>query len=379
MSNLVRRLGALVVSASAVGAAHADEGLYARFDLGAGGKGDFNAEGLAAIGGNNPVSALDTGGFETGFSQHASLGYGLGDRFRVEVEGARRENKLEPSVSLASGDVTATSAMVNGIVDFNPKGRIQPYVGAGIGYARLEAKAESRSRRVFTPPPCPEPVQERVRTIDDSDSGVAVQLLAGVGVKLTERATLDLGYRYFETPGLEFTAARRGKTKTDRFSADYAHQTATIGLRWRFGAGAPAAAAAAPAPPPLPPAAPVVAPAAAELPCRAQAFTIYFAWNRATLDAAALAEIERAVAETQRCRGNSAAIIGHADTSGPAQYNLRLSERRAAMVRDALLSRGVDPKRVVTRAVGETELAVQTQDNVREAGNRRSVVSIEFR
>lgn len=69
-------------------------------------------------------------------------------------------------------------------------------------------------------------------------------------------------------------------------------------------------------------------------------------------------------------------MVGHTDTSGPAQYNIRLSVRRAVVVRDVLIDLGARREAVETRGVGESDLAVPTADGVREPKNRRSVITL---
>ncbi len=64
-------------------------------------------------------------------------------------------------------------------------------------------------------------------------------------------------------------------------------------------------------------------------------------------------------------------VDGHTDTAGPADYNMKLSERRARAVADYLIARGVDADRIMVRAFGETRLAVPTPDNTPEPRNRR--------
>lgn len=65
-------------------------------------------------------------------------------------------------------------------------------------------------------------------------------------------------------------------------------------------------------------------------------------------------------------------IEGHTDTVGDAAANQALSERRAAAVRDYLVRRfRIPPARLETVGLGETQLAVQTGDNVAEPRNRR--------
>ena len=45
-------------------------------------------------------------------------------------------------------------------------------------------------------------------------------------------------------------------------------------------------------------------------------------------------------------------IDGHADASGPAAGNVRLSMRRARLVRDQLIAIGVDPSQIIISAFG---------------------------
>jgi hypothetical protein len=64
-------------------------------------------------------------------------------------------------------------------------------------------------------------------------------------------------------------------------------------------------------------------------------------------------------------------VAGHADRSGPADYNLRLSQRRAEAVADELVRNGVARERISVSAYGETRPLVPTPDGVREPQNRR--------
>ena len=48
-------------------------------------------------------------------------------------------------------------------------------------------------------------------------------------------------------------------------------------------------------------------------------------------------------------------IIGHTDNVGTPDYNLTLSRRRAAQVREFLIENGVDPRRMITNGFGQTQ------------------------
>jgi outer membrane protein OmpA-like peptidoglycan-associated protein len=64
-------------------------------------------------------------------------------------------------------------------------------------------------------------------------------------------------------------------------------------------------------------------------------------------------------------------VAGSADTVGLPDRNLSLSQQRADAVLRALMARGIPAGRFQLVAKGETELAVATDDEVPEEGNRR--------
>jgi outer membrane protein OmpA-like peptidoglycan-associated protein len=132
-------------------------------------------------------------------------------------------------------------------------------------------------------------------------------------------------------------------------------------------------AAAHPAPPPAP--APVAAPAPPPPP--ASDFTVYFDFDSWTLKAEQL-KVLTDVINTARSGGQSnITIVGHTDTSGPEDYNQKLSVRRANVVVEALVDMGARKKALHASGVGETDLAVQTPDGVKEAKNRRTVITLQ--
>ena len=71
-------------------------------------------------------------------------------------------------------------------------------------------------------------------------------------------------------------------------------------------------------------------------------------------------------------------VVGHTDTSGSDAYNVRLSERRAKAVADALVGSGVAQTALSVDWKGESQPAVATGDGVKEPLNRRSTIDINF-
>ena len=138
--------------------------------------------------------------------------------------------------------------------------------------------------------------------------------------------------------------------------------------------------AARPAPPPAPAPAPApvsTAPMApAPIPAAAN-FTVYFDFDSWTLKAEQLKVLDDVIATARTGGQANINIVGHTDTSGPSDYNQRLSVRRANVVVEALVQMGARRAALHASGVGETDLAVQTEDGVKEAQNRRTVISLQ--
>lgn len=106
--------------------------------------------------------------------------------------------------------------------------------------------------------------------------------------------------------------------------------------------------------------------------------TIYFPFDKATIIAAEQAKLDNFVAEMKNIQPVVTLYIeGHADTSGPADYNLALSAGRADSVRAELMRQGMnigDYEELQVEPEGETAPAVATGDGVPERLNRRVVI-----
>lgn len=105
-------------------------------------------------------------------------------------------------------------------------------------------------------------------------------------------------------------------------------------------------------------------------------YLVFFNWDKADLGSGALNVLDAVADEVSKNPPTTINVVGHTDTSGSHKYNQRLAFRRANNVKDALVQRGVDPNLIMVDAKGETELLVETPDNIREPANRR--VNISF-
>jgi outer membrane protein OmpA-like peptidoglycan-associated protein len=111
-----------------------------------------------------------------------------------------------------------------------------------------------------------------------------------------------------------------------------------------------------------------VAPAEAEGGGR---YLVTFALDSVTLTPQDRQVIAQAAEDYRAGGAPQVTVTGYTDTSGPAEYNLVLSQQRAETVADALVQEGVPATDIVTIGRGEEDLLVPTADGVREPRNRR--------
>lgn len=118
-------------------------------------------------------------------------------------------------------------------------------------------------------------------------------------------------------------------------------------------------------------------------------FVIFFDTNKSNIRKADLPIIEEIARLLKRANANVvryapdadqqvklAHIIGWADTRASLDYNLKLSERRADSVKQALIAAGVNPNDLTVEARGKTRLPKPTRDNVNEIRNRTDHVIV---
>jgi OOP family OmpA-OmpF porin len=293
--------------------------------------------------------------FETGDVEALALGWGLGNGFRFEGELARRNSDVENT----NGDFHAYSLMFNGLYDFNLGLPVVPYLGLGIGAARVSANSV--------------PVTGTTRTIDDHDVVLAYQGIAGLAYALTDSLKLDLSYRYMDTQHPKFQDSA-GIDTTSR----YRDHALLLSVRYEFGAPRQVAQ---PAPAPVPAAAPAPAPApvaAAPAPAPIQrSYLVFFDFNKSDITPEALRVIQQAATNARSGNVSRIQATGHADRSGPDRYNMALSIRRANAVKSELMRAGVPENQIAVIGKGETEPLVPTADGVREPQNRRVEILLQ--
>lgn len=123
------------------------------------------------------------------------------------------------------------------------------------------------------------------------------------------------------------------------------------------------------------PAAPAAAAPAAK-PVKADRFQLFFDFNQDKLTPEAGIIVAEAAKAAHQAGYPPLQLLGYTDASGSAEYNIKLSLRRAEAVRKALIAAGVPADRLTAEGHGKGEQVVPTADGVREPQNRR--VAIRF-
>ncbi len=108
-----------------------------------------------------------------------------------------------------------------------------------------------------------------------------------------------------------------------------------------------------------------------------ETFVAYFDWNKSSIKPEAAQIIDQAIAAAKAGGTPSISVTGHADRSGPEEYNLALSLRRADAVREYLIKHGVAAEQITVSGRGEAEPAVPTADGVKEPRNRRVEIIVQ--
>jgi OOP family OmpA-OmpF porin len=104
-------------------------------------------------------------------------------------------------------------------------------------------------------------------------------------------------------------------------------------------------------------------------------FELYFNFDQAALTPDAEQVVATAAKAAKAAGYPVIRVVGYTDHAGSDGYNLKLSTRRAEVVKKALVAAGVPADRVTVEGRGAADPLVPTRDGVREPKNRRAVIS----
>jgi outer membrane protein OmpA-like peptidoglycan-associated protein len=101
---------------------------------------------------------------------------------------------------------------------------------------------------------------------------------------------------------------------------------------------------------------------------------VNFEVDKSVIPDANKALLDRAVKLMEQVPDMKLMIIGHTDKTADAAYNMKLSEERAQSMKDYLVAQGVDPTKLMTKGMGETDPIAENATEQGRFRNRR----IEF-
>jgi len=181
------------------------------------------ADGLY-VGGNLGITMLEDAEVEgltvesdTGYSLSGFVGYSK-NKGRIEMETSYQTNDLDKlgvegygEVGI-DGDVSSISMLFNGYIDFTNSSSVTPYIGAGLGIARVEiSKVDVPGYGDLT-----------TKSVDDTV--FAYQIGTGLLFKINDNIALDFKYRYLGTEDPEYEGVK----------IPYGSHDISLGMRYIF-------------------------------------------------------------------------------------------------------------------------------------------------
>ena len=103
---------------------------------------------------------------------------------------------------------------------------------------------------------------------------------------------------------------------------------------------------------------------------------VLFDFDRSTVKPEAGAILDRLIAFMNENKDKKVNLSGHTDNVGTEAYNLKLSERRVASVKDYVVKKGVDGGRVSGQGFGESKPIADNKTREGRAKNRRVEIKV---
>lgn len=213
MKNTVLMMAVAVLALTTAASAKADDwrsGLYIKGGIGLA----YSRDQEYADG----VSARDTE-LKNGYYTQGAVGYDYG-MFRSELEVSYRRNDVDAhtlngaNLGNPGGDAESWAGMINGYVDIPTGTVVTPYIGAGIGFARVDANEYDTSGVDF---------------LDDGETDFAYQGMAGLDFAIDDALSLYTEYKYFAVDNAEVRTVANNPS-----DLDYDSHTVSVGLRYSF-------------------------------------------------------------------------------------------------------------------------------------------------
>lgn len=153
------------------------------------------------------------------FGAGGGVGYHFSDNFRADVNIAYLGGdsvSFDDGIDAFDASHNVWSGLVNGYFDIATIMGLTPYVGAGAGvtYSRHEIDVDAPSFGV-------------AGSFADRQYNFAYALMAGASYKISDNASVDLGYQFLHTPNMEYL-----NTDTGTIDEGVKQHLFKVGLRY---------------------------------------------------------------------------------------------------------------------------------------------------
>jgi OOP family OmpA-OmpF porin len=314
-----------------------------------------------------------------GFTGGLSLGYNITKRWSAELESKYTVTETDVD-GVSDEDLSVKSFGMNALYHFNPDGPFVPYLTAGFGGMFF--------------------------VVDGYEDDEDYTMNWGVGAKYF--FSDDAAFRVDARHVIDFHSDKTWDRFNDKENEN--NVVLTAGLYWQFGGPAPAplppadsdgdgisdlrdkcpdtplgvrvdavgcppVARIVPPPPPKPK--PEPEPEPAPLAKEIITFNLVFGFDKYQITDEMIPVLEQARAILDEDPRSTFMVMGHTCSIGPADYNQKLSERRAASVKSWLISNGIAADRL--EAIGYGENQPKYDNNTRDGRKLNRRVEIQTR
>lgn len=104
---------------------------------------------------------------------------------------------------------------------------------------------------------------------------------------------------------------------------------------------------------------------------------LHFDFDKSELKPAGKQVLDDLLARLKGADITAVGVSGHTDSVGSDAYNMKLGQRRADVVKDYLVAKGVAASKVTTRSFGESQPVASNETAEGRAKNRRAEVDID--
>jgi opacity protein-like surface antigen len=163
--------------------------------------------------------------YKAALTGQVGAGYDFG-RFRVEQTIGYTDNELNSKDFRTDGFTgegrsRSLAMTIAGYVDIPITDRIVPYVGGGVGAARVETRLSSTNAATGD-----------TSSFSGKDWGLLWHADAGVGVRMSPKTTLEFGARYSQTSRLKYDGVNEAINTS--YEPKLSNVSGTVGVRYAF-------------------------------------------------------------------------------------------------------------------------------------------------